>query len=144
MKKILNALYSAVLFIWQILQNIVALLMMPFLGKLTLLEHRNHQYVFEAEKMSGGISLGTFIFISPKLSGFQEVHEHELGHGFDSRKFGPLYLFIIGIPSIIWAMVCDESCQCYYDFYTERWANENIGTVKVVKDEDGTCYLDMK
>ena len=144
MKKVLNAIYSAILFLWQLPQNIVALLMMPFIGKLTLLEHRNHQYVFEAGKMSGGISLGTFIFLSPGLAPYQVYHEHELGHGFDSRRFGPLYLFVIGIPSIVWACTYDSNRQCYYQFYTEYRANENIGTIEVVHPGFGDCYLVMK
>ena len=144
MKKVLNAIYSAILFLWQLPQNLVALVMMPFIGKLTLLEHRNHQYVFEASKMMGGISLGTFIYLSPGLAKNQVYHEHELGHGFDSRWFGPLYLFVIGLPSLLWACTYNENSQCYYSFYTERRANRNIGTIEVKYPGFGDCYLVMK
>ena len=42
------------------------------------------------------------------------MHEQE-GHTFDSKVFGPLYLFVIGIPSIMWAWLGDDN-KCYYDF----------------------------
>ena len=51
-------------FLWQLPQNLVALLMMPFLGKMKLIRFDLYTFAFECEKMSGGISLGNFIFLS--------------------------------------------------------------------------------
>ena len=57
MKKFINWLIFIGLFIWQLPQNIIALIMMPFLGKLKLISYKNYNYCFEGEKMSGGILL---------------------------------------------------------------------------------------
>ena len=127
-------------FIWQLPQNIIAVLMLQFLGKLELITCRNYAFCFIGEKMQGGISLGNFIYVSKSLSKRETSIAHELdGHTVDSKRFGPLYLFIIGIPSICWAGFRDtKKYPNYYEFYTERWANEHAG-LKVVKN--GNKYV---
>ena len=135
----------SLLFIWQILQNIVALVMLPFLGKKHLVEDTRkwHCFVLEGEKMAGAISLGSFVILSNYSAKKKASVRHELGHVTDSHRFGPLYLFIIGIPSIVWASLHTYSRKigqkCYYSFYTERRANAN-GGVKVV-ESNGRCYI---
>lgn len=54
---------------------------------------------------------------------------HEYGHTIQSLILGPLYLFVVGIPSFIWcnnkkciAMRQDNN-KSYYDLYCESWAN---------------------
>ena len=54
----------------------------------------------------------------------------------------PLYLFVIGIPSIMWAWLGDDN-KCYYDFYTERWANKHAG-LEVLRTASGRCFLSVK
>ena len=85
----------------------------------------------------GGMSLSTHIFLpfeNLTMSEYQtEYIKHEYGHTIQSRKFGPLYLLVIGLPSIIWAG-CFKNYRkkysvSYYDFYTEAWANK-LGDVK--------------
>jgi hypothetical protein len=125
------------MFLWQLPQNIVALLMMPFLGKLRLVKYDNYCWAFEGEKMSGGISLGCFIFLSSFSAEDKETILHEYGHVVDSHKFGWLYLFIIGIPSFLWATFFSHG-KCYYSFFTESRANKNAG-LKVAKNQYG-CY----
>lgn len=52
-----------------------------------------------------GISLGAYIFIwentNTPLSNQNSLYLHEHGHTFDSRLFGPFYLIIIGLPSLL-------------------------------------------
>ena len=50
---------------------------------------------------------------------------HEKGHYLQSLILGPLYIFVIGIPSIIHASVHYKKCKNkdYYHFWTEAWAN---------------------
>jgi hypothetical protein len=54
---------------------------------------------------------------------------HEYGHTIQSLILGPLYLFVIGIPSIIWCnskkcvKLRKEKGVSYFDFYPEKWAN---------------------
>ena len=85
----------------------------------------------------GGMSLSTHIFLpfeNLTMSEYQtEYIKHEYGHTIQSRKFGPLYLLVIGLPSIIWAG-CFKNYRkkysvSYYDFYTEAWAIK-LGDVK--------------
>jgi hypothetical protein len=114
-----------ILFIWQLPQNLVALVMMPFLGKLKLIKVDNYCFAFSGAHMSGGISLGSFIFLSDYMGQINRYVAHEMGHVFDSHIWGPLYLFVIGIPSILNAIF--NFTDCYYDFYTERWANKHAG-----------------
>jgi hypothetical protein len=123
-----------ILFLWQLPQNIVALVMLPFLGKKRLVKYENYCWAYECSKMSGGISLGCFIFLSPYSAKRETTIAHEYGHVKDSHKFGWLYLFIIGIPSILNAWF--RFTECYYDWYPEKWANKNAGL-----DVDYKCSL---
>ena len=113
------------LFIWQLPQNLIAILMLPFIGKMKLIQKENFAYVFECSKMQGGISLGNFIFISPSLSKKKNSILHELGHTKQSHLLGVFYLFVIGIPSILNATF--KFTKCYYSWYTESWANKLVG-----------------
>lgn len=128
---------TLVMFFWQLPQNLVAIIMMPFIGKMKLICHENHCWAFECERMIGGISLGSFVFVSPFSAQRTATVLHEFGHVVDSHMFGPLYLFIIGIPSLCWAALTPKT-KCYYDFYTEKRANRHAG-LKVGRNKYG-CY----
>lgn len=135
MKKLLDYIVFILLFIWQLPQNIVALVMMPFMGKLRLVKYNNYNFCFEGEKMSGGISLGSFCYVSPWSADCEETVAHEQdGHVKQSHLLGPLYLIVIGIPSITWAWThIWLGFHNYYCFYTESWANKLAGLKSVEK-----------
>lgn len=120
--KLKDILIQILLIIWQLPQVLVGVVMLPFLGKLRLIRYENYCWIFEGENMSGGISLGCFIFLSKYSAKKEETIRHELGHVKQSHMLGWLYLFIIGIPSIVWAMT--NGNKCYYSFYTEKGANK--------------------
>lgn len=112
------------LFLWQLPQNIIALCMIPFLGKLTLRCERNYCFCYIGEKMQGGISLGNFAFVSKTLGKRDAEVAHEVnGHTFDSKWMGPLYLILIGLPSILNAIF--GFTDCYHDFYAEKHADKH-------------------
>jgi len=69
-----------ILFIWQLPQNLVALVMMPFIGKKTLKRVDRYTFAWQAEGMSGAISLGSFVFLSPSNGKKETSMRHELGH----------------------------------------------------------------
>lgn len=141
MKKILHILFIIILFIWQLPQNIVALLMLPFIGKLTLISYKNYCWAFKATKMSGGISLGNFVFLSEYSSKSPTTLAHEQdGHVKQSHILGWLYLIVIGIPSILWAGTYRKlGYKNYYAFYTEANANKNANLETYVSN--GKYYL---
>lgn len=79
----------------------------------------------------GGITLGMFTFVDRMPAGeavyTDHTVRHEHGHTLQSILLGPLWLFVIAFPSLIWA-----GCFCkwrikhkksYYWFYPEAWAN---------------------
>ena len=115
-------------FIWQLPQNIIALiyyyylllskqLIVPTLGK-------HDKVKIYTKKSPGCVTLGDYIFLSPMSS--NHTLKHELGHAKQSLILGPLYLIIIGIPSIVWAMLHKVIApnKSYYWFYTESIANK--------------------
>lgn len=79
----------------------------------------------------GGVSLGIFIFMNPDRPA-DRVHDtrmHEYGHTIQSLLLGPLWAFVIAIPSFIWCNVPKfvrmrkEDGVSYYKLYCEGWAN---------------------
>lgn len=83
-------------------------------------------------KRADGISLGHYIFVSSSAG--EQTIKHEYGHTIQSKYLGWLYLFVIGLPSIIWAG-CGKAYRkkhkvSYYSFYTERWADKLGGVTR--------------
>lgn len=80
-------------------------------------------------KLQGSLSLGMYIFLSDSVTEDSMVLLHEYGHTIQSMLLGPLYLLVIGLPSLLWAgLPAFEAYRRkksvgYYSFYTERWAN---------------------
>ena len=117
------------LYIWCLPQNIVGLLFLLFIRG-----EEKHSLdgitFYEAESFNGGISLGKYIIVYKKR---ESTIRHEYGHCIQSRMLGPLYLLIVGIPSLIWAsmygVVISHKKYDYSDFWCERWADK-LGGVK--------------
>ena len=120
MKKAIEIL----LYLWQLPQNLVGLL-------LILVLRPEEKYNYEgatlcyASRMRGGISLGRYIIMRDVFKDYRGRDEqHELGHCRQSLFLGPLYLAVIGVPSILWAAWWNEDRnRSYYSFYTEAWAD---------------------
>ena len=139
----MDALLFALSFIWQLPQNVIALFMLPFLGKLKLIRNEHLNLCFMGEKMSGGISLGNFSFVSPTSARHETSIIHEnYGHAVQSHILGPLYLFVVGIPSILHTF--HRKCPCYYHFYTEKWANNLAGLWVETSPSGYYCSLRIK
>ncbi|MGI6316772.1 MAG: hypothetical protein ACOX17_08930 [Christensenellales bacterium] len=74
--------------------------------------------------LPGGISLG-FVF----FTGHPELAPHEYGHTRQSLLLGPLYLAVIGLPSLLWAnlpyfrRLRREKNIPYSRLYCESWAD---------------------
>ena len=79
--------------------------------KLFRIQHKvsqnGYSYIIEFGKNWGGINLGLLSFCGTYSNSdfykdfFQYVRRHEYGHSFQNIMFGPLQIFIVGIPSVI-------------------------------------------
>ena len=123
------------LYIWQLLQNIIGLILIAWYKPQRVHKLDNSVKVYYTHKMKGGISLGNYCIINTghyrkdiNESLKRDTVRHEaIGHTKQSRILGPLYLFLIGIPSLIWAGLYGSAIKStkngYYKFYTEKWAD---------------------
>lgn len=123
MRKILS-------YLWELPQNLIGL-GLSFIYKYDELIPYGNKQIRYCKKFPGGISLGNYVFIGTKK---KDIIKHEYGHTIQSKLLGPLYLFIIGIPSIVWASIygtklVPETKNGYYKFYTEKWADK-LGQVE--------------
>ena len=118
------------LYIWQLPQNLLGLLVTLITRPSRVIDNDVRAVVRSSYRMRGGISLGRYVVINTYQCRTQTIR-HELGHCKQSRMLGPLYLLVIGLPSILWAglhrrIAPDKS---YYWFYTEKWADK-LGGVR--------------
>lgn len=126
MKRIKDAL----LYAWQLPQNLVGLLLIAVLRPEDCYDFYGRRLCY-ATRMKYGISLGRYIIVNSVLRDYAgNTERHELGHCRQSVMLGPLYLFVVGIPSILWAAWWKpDRGISYYSFYTEKWA-DRLGGVK--------------
>lgn len=74
----------------------------------------------------GSMGMGMFLFLG---SEDPQVRVHEFGHSVQSLILGPLFLPVMGIPSLLWCNLppCrrlrKEKNISYYRFYPESTAN---------------------
>ncbi|MBR3388268.1 MAG: hypothetical protein IKG84_08595 [Bacteroidales bacterium] len=122
----MNLLIAVLLQVWQLPQNLVGLVFGWFLkGKE---RHPGIQglprgiRLISGANMHGGISLGSFVYF--RKPSYDRLLRHEAGHCRQSRLLGPLYLPVIGLPSLLWALWWHPGRPVPYSwFYTERWAD---------------------
>lgn len=116
-------------YIWELPQNLLGLLL-RVIYKGTDSEYEG-AVVRRSLTMQGGISLGRYIIVSRYAS--RKTVMHEYGHCRQSLYLGPLYLLVVGLPSIIWAglygRVVKSTKNGYYRWYTEKWA-DRLGGVE--------------
>lgn len=115
---------NILMYIWQLPQHIVGLILLLFIKGEVKHKFNGINYYFY-DPFPGGISLGNYMIIGETWS---QTIKHEYGHSIQSRMLGPLYLFIVGIPSLIWAWlygpIIKPTKNGYYKFYTEKWADK--------------------
>lgn len=114
-------------YFWQLPQLIVAFIYYWYLkNKNEILDTCTYQgvIVFIKRKSYGSVTLGNHIFLSSRAT--DTTVRHEWGHTRQSLILGPLYLIVIGIPSVIWAAThrIIAPNTDYFNFFTEKWANK--------------------
>lgn len=132
MKKILHLTIAFLLFIWQLPQCLVGIGVILFY----ILAKKDIRYkdgiAVVTQFPAGGVSLGEFIIIHQYCDD-EETRKHELGHRVQSRMLGPLYLLIVGIPSVCLCLMARKSSKInstYYEHFPENWANKLGGVGK--------------
>lgn len=135
----MNKLKSSLLWLWQLPQNLCGIIYRSISedNRICVIENNDSRSVgakVYLQKANGGISLGRYIFINQDYIDEEIVIKHECGHVKQSKILGPLYLLVIGIPSILHAWLNNYIGCCwkngeynYYHFYTEKWANKLMG-----------------
>lgn len=118
-----------ILYLWQLPQNILGMLFLLFVRG----EERHSLDgidFYYAKGFAGGISLGKYIILGEY---YEEDVKHEYGHCIQSRRWGWLFLPVVGLCSLVWAglygNLIQETHNGYYKFWTERNADK-LGKVK--------------
>lgn len=114
--------------IWGLPQTLTGALLCLFLGK-----RRRFWYqgaLVTIWSLPSSMSLGMFLFLRPDWRPEQrDLLAHEYGHTVQSLLLGPLYLPLIGLPSLLWAglpvmdRIRARRRLPYSWLYCERWAD---------------------
>ena len=111
--------------IWQLPQILIGIIVvMCYRSKISDIYVMDGVIVVSIEDFPGGVCFGDLILINTLSS--NKTYLHELGHSKQSQYLGPLYLIVIGLPSLIHNLIyklCGRRWN-YYSFYTEKWANK--------------------
>ena len=141
MKVLLGIIYYTLQWTWGILQNLLGFFIW---FALRVFGHSKRHGHFRFAPVTGwqkggSMGLGMFIFAGkdltlknlqdPKTGTWEEhILSHEYGHTVQSAILGPFYLFLIGLPSIIWCNFKPagrswrSGKKDYESFFPEKWA----------------------
>ena len=108
-----------------------------------------HGAIVTVWETRAGLSLGPFVFVNAWEDGTidEKLLVHEYGHSVQSLILGPLYLLVVGLPSVIWMKAPalrrkrHLSGISYYSFFTERWAN-HLGEFALKLPSMGQAFID--
>jgi hypothetical protein len=138
--------------LWELPQNALGVLVLGAVklgGQAREVSRDQGRWFVRTESL--GISLGLFVFWSRggnrwfRADPLMKRHEH--GHTFQSRRLGPLYLPLVGVPSVLrvlYAMTYREltgrKWRGYYAGYPERGADRLGGITRAER----TAQLDRE
>lgn len=131
-----HAARGILFFLWELPQNLLGLAVWGVVRKRVLSRETEGGRIF-LRVPDFGLSLGSFIFWSmtdpaavSKPSERTDNRLHELGHAVQSRRLGPLYLLLVGVPSVSRFLYArsykrkrGEPWTRYFDGYPENWAD---------------------
>ena len=133
----MSTLVNIIMYLWQLPQNIIGVIVFYIYATFSdviVIDEGTSVSVYTSIK--GGLSLGAFNFLqrgyyrNPSKYVTKTIL-HTEGHRKQSRILGPLYLLVIGLPSVIWEAL--RTCfkyfrnKDYYSFFTEKWADKLAG-----------------
>ena len=135
MNRSIQLMVTALLFLWELPQTVLGMLLYAILKKrnqIVGIERESHRIYLETQNT--GVSLGLIVFWTPAGNRFwylkNDCRMHEFGHARQSVRLGPLYLFLVGIPSMSrviyrWGYyrIKGKSWEKYYFGFPENWAD---------------------
>ena len=133
---------NTLLWMWQLPQNILGLALWGiFRMQKRVVTVSNYDYypyvVIWTNHAVFGVSLGKYVFVGKQAIETKTTVPHEIGHCKQSERYGPLYLLIVGIPSVIrnirlprrpgmWA----DRQRWYYSGWPEKQADKLGGVMR--------------
>ena len=135
-------LRDVALLFWELPQDALGLAVLGVawaLGDVVAVQRDQGRLFIESRSL--GVSLGWFVFWSRGTNRYFRpdplMKRHEYGHSFQSRWLGPLYLPLVGVPSVsrvLYGMAYREvkgtKWRNYYAGYPENWA-DRLGGISV-------------
>lgn len=129
---------KALLLIWELPQNIAGAFYFIIHGVFakTFIIDDGDSFEMYSDMQRGAVSLGVFRVYKSEYYGntaqfVKLTRMHEKGHRIQSKMLGPIYLIVIGLPSLIWATLHSSVRRLravdYFSFYTEKWADRLAG-----------------
>ena len=131
MAKLAKLIGTIILVIWQLPQAAVGFFVRLFTGAQrwdeASVEYDRRIFTW---RLTSGISLSTYYIIVNQNADSNTI-KHKKGHTIQSLILGPLYLIVVGLPSIIWVRLTHKHTnKSYYWFYTEAWADKLGGVTR--------------
>ncbi len=132
MKKSVKKVFKWITFIWQLPQHLLGLAMIAIIKPESKTTYKSAT-IYMMDKNNFGISLGDIIILNKRWSSSSpDLIPHEYGHTIQSHMFGPLYLLVIGLPSITQNIICmmlkrmgkPKMWENYYKRFPENWADK--------------------
>ena len=119
-----------ILLVWQFPQVILGY----FIIRVSEAEYFNDKgfITIYTTKKRFGISLGPVIIVSEKFNKNKRTMNHQYGHSIQSEILGPLYLLVVGLPSMIMNVLTRLKVlevKNYYKRWPESWADK-LGGIK--------------
>lgn len=113
--------------IWEIIQNTIGWIEYLIFNCSRVIKFKDSNIVF-INHLDSHV-LGKWIFINSDIDNINLELRHEFGYRIQSKILGPLYMFVIFIPSwlhylwFIYRYRNNLDWNIYYKFYTEKFAN---------------------
>lgn len=122
------------IYLWQLPQNLIGLIVVLItksvkkevdISGVSITYYLANRF----NKKWAGVSLGNYIIIAKRMYETELTIKHEYGHQRQSLYLGWLYVFVIGIPSVIGNLLHRKFRFDYYQQPWEHWADK-LGGVK--------------
>lgn len=113
------------MFTWELPQTVLGLFLLLVTRGVNS-EKYVHARVYW-RKTFWGVSLGGIIILGEGYRTYLYVIEHEYGHSIQSLLLGPLYLVVVGLPSIVMNLLSRANIldpERYYRRWPETWADK--------------------